>query len=121
MASNAPAPPASGSLLPPMALVDDGPGEVTSLMESMSIPGMPTLEEMLAAAKAVSGAAQLEVPSPFVTRQAAVTIGGVHTDLVVQAFTDRVFVTVTQTNKVGTLVRGSVLLPRFTFTRDTQK
>jgi len=106
MASDVPAPPASDSLLPSIAVtVEDGSDEVTSLMESMSVPGMPSMEDMLAAAKAESAtAAQRDTPSPFVTRQTAATISGVHTDLIVQSFADRIFVTVTQTNKIGTMV-----------------
>lgn len=31
-------------------------------------------------------------------------INGIHTDVVVQAFTDRIFVTITQLNKIGSLL-----------------
>ena len=41
----------------------------------------------------------------FATRQTAVEINGIHTDIIVQCFTDRIFVTVTQLQKMGTLVR----------------
>ena len=103
MASNdPPAPPTS--LLPPLVVEDDELGEVASLMVSMSMPG---IEDMLAAAKAEAAAVR-EEPPPFITRQTAVTVGGVHTDLVVQSFADRVFVTVTQTNKLGSMVRVSM-------------
>jgi hypothetical protein len=81
------------------AAEDDGGGAVSSLLESMHFPGMPTL-----AMPATPPAAP--ALSPFVTRQTAVEINGQHTDVVVQAFADRVFVTITQTGKIGTMVGG---------------
>lgn len=42
--------------------------------------------------------------SPFCTRQTAAVVNGVHTDVIVQTYRDRLFVTITQMEKVGTLL-----------------
>lgn len=44
---------------------------------------------------------------PTSTRQAAVSISGIHTEILVQRFTDRILILVTQLNKVGVLYQAS--------------
>mmetsp|Transcript_8840 Transcript_8840/g.19968 ORF Transcript_8840/g.19968 Transcript_8840/m.19968 type:complete len:173 (-) Transcript_8840:313-831(-) len=68
--------------------------EVSSLMQSMHLPQFEI------------GASTPPPPSqsPFVTRHTALKIDGVHTEIVTQAFADRIFITLTQINKIGTLI-----------------
>lgn len=42
---------------------------------------------------------------PVQTRQVAYTINGIHTELILSSYDDRIFVAVTQLGKLGTLVR----------------
>lgn len=42
---------------------------------------------------------------PVRTRQEAFTINGVHTELILSAYEDRIFILATQLGKPGTLVR----------------
>lgn len=42
--------------------------------------------------------------SPINTRQIAVTLDGVHTDIVYQMFSDKLFIIATQLGKMGTLI-----------------
>ena len=73
---------------------DHGVEAVSSLMESVNFPG-----------KAVWPPPPPEAQPPnFITRQTAAVVKGIHTDIVVQVFSDRVFIVITQTNKVGTMV-----------------
>lgn len=44
---------------------------------------------------------------PVFSRQAAVSINGQHTEVLVQRFTDRIFILITQMNKVGALFQAS--------------
>lgn len=43
---------------------------------------------------------------PVRTQQVAYTINGMHTELILSSYEDRIFVSVTQLGKLGTLVRG---------------
>jgi hypothetical protein len=49
-----------------------------------------------------------EVPKeqkfPVKTKQIACIVDGVHTEIIIQVFTDRIFIAITQTDKLGTLV-----------------
>ncbi|CDZ98498.1 Uncharacterized conserved protein [Phaffia rhodozyma] len=48
------------------------------------------------------------VPSPIRTRQASVVIQGLATEIVVEAFMDRVLILVTQLGKIGSLTQASL-------------
>ena len=45
-----------------------------------------------------------EAKFPVKTKQIACIIDGVHTEIILQVFADRVFIAITQTNKLGTMV-----------------
>lgn len=43
-------------------------------------------------------------PFPVLTRQVAALVNGTHTDIVLSAFLDKIFIAVSQTGKFGTIV-----------------
>lgn len=47
---------------------------------------------------------QPEVKFPLQTRQIATTINGNHTEIIITPFSDHIFIAITQTQKLGTLV-----------------
>jgi hypothetical protein len=53
-------------------------------------------------------------PAPIQTFTVRRDVGGIPSELVVQAFDDRILVIVTQSGKVGCLVSGSLQLYRWT-------
>jgi hypothetical protein len=65
---------------------------ISSLLESVHIGSNPII-------------APTTTESTFVTKQDSFMLGNVQTDIVVNLFSDRVFVIISQMNKVGNLVR----------------
>jgi hypothetical protein len=60
-----------------------------------------------AMARRTAAAAALEQPFPVRTRQAAAVVEGVPTEFVLSAFANCLWITVTQLEKIGTIVRLS--------------
>ena len=91
------------TLAPPVgvSVEDTGEEEVSSLLESVNFADLP------GAVPPPPPPGSQPPQSPFITRQTACLVSGVHTDIVVQSFADRIFVTITQTKKVGTMLYAS--------------
>lgn len=50
---------------------------------------------------------------PLQNKQAAITIDGIHTEILLTGFADKIFVVITQYGKIGSLVMTRFYLDRF--------